>query len=191
MSRYQLKFFIHIWLLAIIFFSITSFSVFAQVNSDKAEWHGNYVPGEIIVKFKSDKINIQKNAGIKSMQSFAIENNLVSDENIVSENISVMKLSHWETVEEKIKILKNDPRVDYAQPNFIYTIQSENPNDTDFDKQRWLKNIGQNINNTVGTSGVDIRWIESMEILKWESKHYRYYSRGHWYMSFSFASWSC
>jgi hypothetical protein len=44
------------------------------------------------------------------------------------------------TTEELINEFKNDPNVEYVQPNFIYYTQEFIPNDTDFGKLWGLNN---------------------------------------------------
>jgi hypothetical protein len=95
-----------------------------------------YVPSELIVKFRTEKINLkQPSAGLK-LQIFEDNNNLESDTFLLRENIAVVQIQGNESVESKIEQLKSDPNVEYAQPNFIYTIAITDPNDTDFGKLR-------------------------------------------------------
>ncbi|MDR1944919.1 MAG: hypothetical protein LBQ59_02260 [Candidatus Peribacteria bacterium] len=69
------------------------------------------------------------------------------------------------TTQELINEFKNDPDVEYVQPNFIYYIQDVNlPNDADFSKLWGLHNVGQNVNFVAGINDVDIDWPETMEI---------------------------
>jgi len=128
----------------------------------------NYVPGEIIVKFKTEKINLKQAWDHGKFSSFEKDNNLNVDKLLSRQNIAVLKIQSNETVEDKIKQLKSDPSVQYVQPNFVYKIQMADPNDTDFNKLRGLKNIWQNVNGTVGTSGADIRRNQAMDIFSWD-----------------------
>ena len=122
-----------------------------------------YVADEVIIKFTSE-INIKKSSGIKSMQNFAYNENLIPQENIPAQNISVMKITDGQSVMSVIQDLQNNSSVEYVQPNFIYTTMMADPNDTNFIDQRWLKNIGQNIWGNVGTSGADIDRNRAMDI---------------------------
>ena len=119
-----------------------------------------YVANEVIIKFKATTVNLQKSSGIKSMQNFASDQNLTPQENIPAQNISVMKIDTGGDVMSVVQNLQSDPNVEYVQPNFIYTIQMNDTNDSLFSQQRWLKNIGQNW----GTSGVDIQRNKAMDI---------------------------
>ncbi|HBB04409.1 TPA: hypothetical protein DCZ39_06015 [Patescibacteria group bacterium] len=95
-----------------------------------------YVPGEVIVKFKTEKINLKKSSGGLQLNAFE-ENNDLDAQNILSrDNIAVLKIQDNQTVEDKITQLESDPNVQYVQPNFVYQIEISNPNDTDFGKLR-------------------------------------------------------
>ena len=91
-----------------------------------------YVADEIIVKFKPNQIDLKKSSGNKSLQSFATREALITEKIISTQNISVMKINNGQTVDEVIQNLKNDSTIEYVQPNFIYTTQIANPNDTLF-----------------------------------------------------------
>ena len=95
-----------------------------------------YVADEVLVKFKPANINLQKSSGMKSMKSFAINQELSTESTLPAENISVMKITDGQSVDQVIQDLQNDPSVDYVQPNFVYSIQMADPNDTYFGNQR-------------------------------------------------------
>jgi hypothetical protein len=99
------------------------------------------------------------------MQNFESKQKLTSDTLLPAQNISVMKIQDGQSVAEVIQNLQDDPNVEYVQPNFIYTMQIANPNDTFFaSDQRWLKNIGQTIQSVVGTSWADIERSKAMDV---------------------------
>lgn len=129
-------------------------------NISKTEMTMDYVPWELIVKFKPTKINLKTSNWKASAHSFAVNTNMKTTDSIVNNNIAVMKIQWTESVEQKIIQLQSDPNIEYVQPNFIYHIQVTDPNDTYFNNQRWLKNIGQNW----GTSGADIERNRAMDI---------------------------
>ena len=153
------KFFYGILLLLIFFFS-----AYTLAQGEFSSSSQNYVSDEVIVKFKPAQINLKKNSGIISMQKFASNQTLTSEDIIASQNISVMKINDGQDVVSVIQDLQQDPNVEYVQPNFIYTLQATNPNDTYFNEQRWLKNIGQTIWWNVGISWDDIQRNEAMDI---------------------------
>lgn len=163
-------------LILIIFLASINFQyIFWQsVNVENKGWIENkvtnemkYAAWEIIVKFKLNKINLKTSWWKISAQNFAENKNMETSENISNNNIAVMKIEWTENVENKINELKSDPNVEYVQPNYIYKIEIADPNDTNFDKQRWLKNIWQNANGTIWTSWADIWRNEAMDIWSW------------------------
>ena len=90
----------------------------------------NYVEGEVLVKFKEQKINLKYLSGRTKAMQFATSKNLDKKEDIRKSNISVLKIKDSKTVEEKIAELKNDSRVEYAEPNYKRYPTVINTNDT-------------------------------------------------------------
>jgi hypothetical protein len=110
-----------------------------------------YVPGEVIVKFKNTT-NLQ----IKSQSIAAIGHTMLK--NLGSTSIVHIKLKENESVEHAIHAYKNNPNVEYAQPNYIYHIFST-PNDSSYGQLWGLNNTGQpiteeHIPQTTGKQGV-------------------------------------
>ncbi|MEW6007000.1 MAG: S8 family serine peptidase, partial [bacterium] len=106
----------------VFLFLLTPFLVFSA-----------YREGEILVKLK-DK---------RAISSLPVS--ILSQEHLFN---STYKLSIANNVEEAISLLKNDPNVVYAEPNYIrqiqdtgYRIQDTIPNDPDFGKQWGLTKI--------------------------------------------------
>ena len=91
-----------------------------------------YVPDEILVKFKDNIFNLKQGNSTTGIENFAISKNLVTKENISSANITVLKTNGKESVEQKIAELKNDPRVEYAEPNYKRYLTDINTNDTNW-----------------------------------------------------------
>lgn len=115
-----------------------------------------YVPGEVIVKFKSERINLRSVAGEKRANTFAEDKSLDKKEDLEKANISVLKINDAKTVEEKVAELKNDPNVEYAQPNFQYHLLAIDTNDT-YKNSLWgLDNTGQTVNGVSGTADADV-----------------------------------
>lgn len=135
---------------------------FQKINKKTALEKGsaNYVPGEILVKFKNNKINLEKSAGREQSRQFATNKNLDKKEDIRKSNISVLKTGENESVENAVERLKNDPDVEYVQPNYIYYPSTINTNDPDKDKLWGLDNTGQ----TGGATDADIDAPEAWNI---------------------------
>lgn len=114
-----------------------------------------YVPGEILVKFT-------ENAGI-SVQEYSVSakgHRLV--ESLTSKGLSRVSIAEGKSVEDAIAEVKNQPNVEYAQPNYIYWA-TVTPNDTEYAGKLWgLKNTSQTLSpasyptNNPGTSGKDM-----------------------------------
>lgn len=139
----------------LIFFSAISFS---QVTLAKIK--GHYVPGEILVKYKSTiSTSTQKNLiereGAKSIGKI-LRNSPVR-----------VKLSRELDMENAIEDFKKDPDVEYAQPNYIYHATAI-PNDPSFAQAWGFRNTGQQIvsaggpdsptnTHNPGTAGLDMK----------------------------------
>jgi subtilisin family serine protease len=68
------------------------------------------------------------------------------------------------TVAQAVKLFRNDPNVEYAEPNYYYHLDII-PNDTDFGLLWGMHNTGQNVNGTVGTADADIDAPEAWDII--------------------------
>jgi subtilisin family serine protease len=75
-----------------------------------------------------------------------------------------MQLPEGMTVEEALTIYRNDPNVEYAEPNYLRHAMSTIPDDVFFPNLWGLNNTGQVVNNTPGTSGADIDAPEAWDI---------------------------
>lgn len=124
----------------------------------------NYVPGEILVKYKNTKINLDTSSGRANALNFTNSKSLENKEDLRENNISVLKIKDAKTVEQKIAELKNDPNVEYAQPNYQYYPLAISSNDT-YKTNLWgLDNTGQTVNTITGTNNADINAPEAWAI---------------------------
>jgi len=123
----------------------------------------NYVEGEILVKYKNTKINLNTISGRATALNFNNSKSLEKKEDLIKNNISVLRIKDTKTVEQKIAELKNDPNVEYAQPNFQY-YPTDFANDTYSDSLWGLNNHGQTVNGVTGTSGADIKAVNAWSI---------------------------
>ncbi|QKG85439.1 peptidase S8 [Kroppenstedtia pulmonis] len=103
-----------------------------DVHASKAEKNGDYVPGEVIVKFKSG-------ASKGKMRSAHQD----AEAKVVSENkevgFQVVKVKE-QSVKEAVKEYQANPNVEYAEPNTIFKAMDV-PNDPDFSKQWGLETV--------------------------------------------------
>lgn len=134
-----------------------------EFKQDKKEKQ-SYVEGEILVKYKNNKINLQTSKGRASALNFIRAKSLEKKEDLRKINTSVLRIKDGKTVEQKIAELKNDQNVEYAQPNFQYYPLSIDADDT-YKNDLWgLDNTGQNINAVSGTNDADIDAPEAWTI---------------------------
>ena len=122
-----------------------------------------YVDGEVLVKYKNTKININTISGRDAASNFTNSKSLEKKEDIKRNNISVLKIKDKKTVEQKILDLKNDPNVEYAQPNYQY-YPTDFANDTYADSLWGLNNFGQTVNGVAGKLGADIEAVNAWNI---------------------------
>lgn len=126
--------------------------------SDNRVELAEYVPGEVLVKFRDEASNA----------TVAAANTAAGGETITSfmagpSKIHHLKLGKGVNVEDALAKYRQSPAVDYAEPNYIYRLTSI-PNDTQFTTLWGLHNTGQSVNGTVGTAGVDIDAPEAWDI---------------------------
>ncbi|MDH4445660.1 MAG: S8 family serine peptidase [Akkermansiaceae bacterium] len=116
-----------------------------------------YVAGEALVTFKP---NVQSITATTTLNRNSIE---------LAETYDKISMHHQRVVglvrnrqmstPQLIQTLKADPNVETAEPNYIRRVFAPPPNDTDFSKLWGLRNTGQVVNGTTGTSGADINFI--------------------------------
>jgi large repetitive protein len=113
------------------------------------------VPGEVLVGFRSDvsaadQRKILKDAGADEKQNWKkIHGSLA---NVANGDVTAA-----------IAKLQQDPRVRYAEPNYIITADSI-PNDPSFGNTWGLNNTGQTINGSPGTPDADIDAPEAWNV---------------------------
>lgn len=123
----------------------------------------HYREGEILVKFRdkiseseADKKVISKQASIKWKSHFT--------------KVIKIKLPKDISVEKALEIYKNDPDVEYAEPNYIVKKAEVVPNDPFLIQQWFHKNTGQYIGGDftrkTGTSDADIDTTDAWDITK-------------------------
>jgi subtilisin family serine protease len=109
-----------------------------------------YVPGEVIVKFRGGASQAtiaaaHAQTGGQTIKSFAVGAAMLHH----------LQLSKGVNVEDALAKYRQSPAVEYAQPNYIRHVTAI-PNDTQFTSLWGLHNIGQDVDGTAGTAGVDI-----------------------------------
>jgi subtilisin family serine protease len=127
--------------------------------SDNRVELAEYVPGEVLVKFRDEASNAtvaaaNTTAGGETIKSFMAG----------TSKIHHLKLGKGVNVEDALAKYRQSPAVEYAEPNYIYRLTGI-PNDTQFTTLWGLHNTGQSVNGTVGTNDVDIDAPEAWDII--------------------------
>src|SRR3989338_8755527 len=138
--------------------SSTSFAVVETLKDTVAlqKSLGDYIRGEIIVKFKENRTNLRKPLGATNSSQFAARQNLDVKEYINRANLTVLKTKGKETTEQAIARLKADPDVEYVQPNYQYYPLDISTDDANRGVLWGLDNTGQPVNGVSGANDADI-----------------------------------
>lgn len=116
----------------------------------------DYVEGEVIVKYKNNRINLKTASGITAARGFNRSLAMQEQENFNETNISILKIPADQTVAEAIVKLEDNPNIEYAEPNYIRQFTSINTNDVYKDMLWGLDNTGQTIDGASSTPDADI-----------------------------------
>ena len=114
----------------------------------------DYVEGEVIVKFKKEKLDVKRTSG--KILAYVFEKRHDLDKKDEIENLNIQVFESKKSTEELVKELKADPKVEYAEPNYLRFPTTINTNDPDRGLLWGLNNTGQTVNGTVGTNDADI-----------------------------------
>lgn len=121
--------------------------------------NGTYAPGEVLIKFRPEIPPAHRAAAMAVQRVRAIGR-------IAALDVYRVLLPEGTAVEEKAAALAADPRVLYAEPNYIGRA-SVTPNDNLFKYQYALSNIGQSIGDVPGSpqgkTGADIKATQGWE----------------------------
>ncbi|MCL2154724.1 MAG: S8 family serine peptidase [Leptospirales bacterium] len=124
---------------------------FAKTNKNE------YVPGEVLVKFKDDTSDIKSS---QIMNKFGLGE--TKDVPFVHNGrLKKIRLNDGINIKDAIAQYKSQTDVEYAEPNYIYRITATEPNDPDFNMQWGLNNTGQTVNGDSSTNGKDIKAVEA------------------------------
>nr|WP_086426632.1 S8 family serine peptidase [Nitrospira cf. moscoviensis SBR1015] len=117
-----------------------------------------YIPGEVLVKFKGEAsplgINsVTDDGGTQEIKAFSVRGSVIHQ----------YKLDGTLSVDEAVAKYRNNPAVEYAEPNYLYWATTI-PSDAKFETQWGLHNTGQPVNGTAGTPDADIDAPEAWDI---------------------------
>ena len=105
---------------------------------------GVYVAGEVLVKFKGGATDLYAKSLLNQIKARQIQD-------FPFINVQRLKVPDSKKLPEYLELLRSDPQVEYAEPNYIIKAY-RTPNDPDFSKLWGLHNTGQ----TGGTADADI-----------------------------------
>jgi subtilisin family serine protease len=129
-------------------------------NKRSKAHEATYVPGELLVKYKPGV----RAAATEYFRSRWRVSTLRRFRRI---GVQHVKLPRDMTLEEALEIYRNDPDVEYVEPNYYRYATATTPDDTffipPFERLWGLHNTGQNVNGTTGTVGADIDAIEAWD----------------------------
>lgn len=98
------------------------------MTKQKLEQTPEFVEGEVLVKYKKNKINLAKKKGLwissgkSSFRKLLAEKNLEQKEKFTGINTESLATKSGETTAEIIENLENEREVDFVQPNFVYSL---------------------------------------------------------------------
>ena len=143
----------NLWEISLIPLILTLIMVFTSMASDQNIERPEYVPGELLVKFKPE-VNETDIASLKT--------DLELETIKIFERIAVhhLKLPKDMAVQETVDLLRKSSLVEYAEPNYIRYLDTTIPNDPNFGDLWGLNNTGQ----TGGTPDADIDAPEAWDI---------------------------
>jgi subtilisin family serine protease len=123
----------------------------------------DYVPGEVIVKFRKGTSEARAGLLIKNTGHRGFKNLYSGKEN--KKLLKKIKFDNKQSVEDAVAIYKSLPDVEYAEPNYIYRARMT-ANDPGFNLLWGLNNTGQSVNGTAGTADMDIKAPEAWENIR-------------------------
>ena len=131
---------------------IFTFILCCMICSSAFSQSAEYVPGQVLIKMKSEKSIAQK-ANLKNQMSATARKAFpkLDIELWEVENVDVLSL---------VEQYKNHPDIAFIEPNYIYSVGTTTPNDPALSNQWGLNNTGQNN----GTEDVDIDAPEAWDI---------------------------
>ena len=145
----------------------------SQGNADDRPTH---VPGQVLVKFKKQATDttVQYNTstfsqkhGLKLLHTFTPPK--TSSSLVANSEGKLQLLEHpSRSTKDLIESIKNEPEVDWVEPNY-YRYLNSSPDDPYFDKLWALKNLGQTVDDKIGTIGCDINYTKAMIFSRQES----------------------
>lgn len=138
--------------------ALTMFAfLFAVPPVPVAAQTARYVPGEIIVRFKS---NLRKT----EVRNFGNRHQFKGLRRFPAIGAAAFALPPETDVRKALTAVRRDPEVLYAEPNYYRYALETIPDDSFFNQLWGLKNTGQVVNNTAGLFNADIDAPEAWDV---------------------------
>ncbi len=131
-------------------FCVTAIMTSSLVATAGVTYHAESVPGEYIVKFKSN-VDLTAMSDVKSFASQGFK--VVS----AKHKTALVKREFLERKDFAIKTLNSEADIEYAEPNYIYRI-NRTPNDPELSQLWGLINTGEN------REGIDVGAQQAWDI---------------------------
>ena len=146
-------------LILIISFLVCSYVYWEDMNFSKSDSLG-YVPWEVIVKYKDSNQTKSRSAKWNSLSLFSddLESKGLEIKESFSnlDNLALVEIKDDKSVEDVVKMLNNDPNVEYAEPNYIRYLFSNNESvstNDPYKSQQWALEF--------------IDWPEAYNVYSW------------------------
>lgn len=116
--------------LSIVLIFFLGLSISAQEIKEIHTEDESYSREEILIKYRKDAVNLSSFTGRIKSRIHLAWNGLSREEDIQDGNITVARIDPDETIESTLAQLSGDARIEYAQPNYIYEINTLDTDDT-------------------------------------------------------------
>jgi len=116
-----------------------------EINHTDESINQDFIPGEIIVKFKEKSV-IESKSVINLFEKYqvkSVEKVFKNSDNTILENIYLLKVSKDYNILSIVEDFSSCPDIIYAETNGLDQTACLIPDDVDFDKQWALENTGQ------------------------------------------------
>ncbi|MEK7101201.1 MAG: S8 family serine peptidase, partial [Patescibacteria group bacterium] len=128
------------------------------------ELPGTYVEGEVIVKYKESKIDLEDHGDQQAADTVVESLSMETVDVIEGMNMAVIETAEDTTVAEAIAELESNPAVEYAEPNYVRSIETLASTSVELANSWALQNTGQTAQGVTGTLGADIDALSAWDI---------------------------
>jgi hypothetical protein len=127
-----------------------------RLGAQSAAAPPEFVPGELIVKYRADAQPASRGRARAGAAVMAVAELARGAAARGHGHTELVRLSRGASMQAARRLLQGDPAVEYAEPNWIYRHQAAPPDDPMFGEQWALENSGQTVAGTRGIVDADI-----------------------------------